>query len=242
MGRIRTIKPSFFKHEELFEAEKASGLPLRVAFAGLWTIADREGRFAWKPKALKTDVLPYDELDFATVLEALVNFGFLVRYSAEGKDYAFIPSFGEHQVINPRESASVIPFRDASPRVSVDENLARGEGKGKEEEKEGKRDAVITPEMITRGVLTELGLSGRELAVVLEEVCRSQVKLYPSPGDLREALIDSWRQYDSAKPSLSYTKGPTKFFGDGDWKAKTGWPWKDGKQPVDAARRVYVNA
>ena len=48
MARIRTIKPEFFRHEALYEAEHETGLPLRVAYAGLWTAADREGRFQWK--------------------------------------------------------------------------------------------------------------------------------------------------------------------------------------------------
>lgn len=98
----------------------------------------------------------------------------------------------------------------------------------------------ITPDMIARSVLTETGLAGRDVAMVLDEVCRSQVKLYETPGALRDALIDSWRQYDSAKPSLAYTKGAAKFFGDGDWRNKAGWPWKEGKQPVATTRR-YVN-
>jgi hypothetical protein len=53
MARIRTVKPDLFRHEGLFDAERASGLPLRIAFAGLWTAADREGRFAWSPRTLK---------------------------------------------------------------------------------------------------------------------------------------------------------------------------------------------
>ena len=57
MARIRTIKPEFFRHEALFEAEHRAGLPLRLAFAGLWTAADREGRFKWRPRQLKLDVL-----------------------------------------------------------------------------------------------------------------------------------------------------------------------------------------
>jgi hypothetical protein len=80
------------------------------------------------------------------------------------------------------------------------------------------------------------------LAVVLDEVCRSQVKVYESPGALRDALIESWRQYDLAKPSLSYTKGAAKFFGDGDWRNKAGWPWKSGHEPKDTGQRVYANA
>ena len=64
MARIRTVKPSLFRNEELFNSEKETGLPLRIAFAGLFTAADRDGRFAWKPKELKLDCLPHDDVDF----------------------------------------------------------------------------------------------------------------------------------------------------------------------------------
>jgi hypothetical protein len=45
MGRIRTIKPEFFSHEALFDGERETGLPLRLAFIGLLCQCDREGRF-----------------------------------------------------------------------------------------------------------------------------------------------------------------------------------------------------
>lgn len=109
MARIRSIKPEFFQHERLFDAERDSKLPLRVAFAGLWTVSDREGRFEWRPRALKLNVLPYDELDFADVLSALESGGFIVRYEVDGKSFGFIPSWGEHQHINVREPSSTIP-------------------------------------------------------------------------------------------------------------------------------------
>ncbi|GAA4169527.1 hypothetical protein [Shinella granuli] len=82
MARIRTIKPEFFKHEGIFDAEQETGLPLRLAFAGLWTQCDREGRFAWRPRQLKVDILPYDELDFLRVLDALATRGFIVKYAS----------------------------------------------------------------------------------------------------------------------------------------------------------------
>ena len=245
MGRIRTIKPSFFKHEELFEAEKASGLPLRVAFSGLWTVCDRDGRFAWKPRTLKTDVMPYDDVDFGAVLDALVKSGFVVRYTVDGREYGSVPSWGEHQVINSREAASAIPAHvthvhahEKTPRVDNLGSNYNGEGKGRE--KEGKESA-IDPEMVTRGVLSELCLSGRDLAVAMDEVCRAEMKQGRDPADLRDALIASWKDYTIAKPSLNYPKGAVKFFGEGDWRDKAGWPWKDGKQPVPA-KRVYANA
>lgn len=233
MGRIRTIKPDFHTNADL------SALPAEAHLlaSGLLCYSDDEGYFDAHPKLIQAAIFPLRDLDnkIEVLIEMLVACGYITIESVKGKRIGSVVTFTTHQRVN-RPTPSRL-----KPQVELTA-ISLPEGKGKEEEKEGNGDTVITPEMITRGVLTELGLSGRELAVVLDEVCRSQVKLYPSPGDLRDALIDSWRQYDSAKPSLSYTKGPTKFFGDGDWKAKTGWPWKDGKQPVDAARRVYVNA
>ncbi len=145
MARIRTVKPEFFRHEQLFEAEKACGLPLRLAFAGLWTACDREGRFVWKPRALKLDALPYDDVDFAAVLDALAAHGFIVKYEAGGSTYGHIPSWSKHQHVNQRESPSVIPAPDGAAPDDTDARMcthlpapvvSRGEGKGKGREEE----------------------------------------------------------------------------------------------------------
>jgi hypothetical protein len=90
LARIRTIKPEFFRHADLYEAEKETGLPLRLAFAGLWTAADREGRFKWRPRELKLDCLPHDDVDFSRVLDALTTRGWLVRYAVDGVEYGAI--------------------------------------------------------------------------------------------------------------------------------------------------------
>lgn len=91
---------------------------------------------------------------------------------------------------------------------------------------------AIPPEMVMRGVLSELCLSGRELSVALDEICRAEMGKGRDASELRDALIASWRDYEASKPNMTaYTKGPTKFFGDGDWRHRAGWPWKDGKQP-----------
>lgn len=146
MSRIRTIKPEFFKHEGLFDAEAETGLPLRIAFIGLWTQCDREGRFVWRPRQLKADIFPYDDVDFSRVLDALSTRGFVVRYASEDKTFGCIPSWHRHQVINNRETASSIPGPidfidepDASatrrPRVphATLQSQSGREGKGKEE-------------------------------------------------------------------------------------------------------------
>lgn len=113
MARIRTIKPEFFRHEGLFELERETGLPVRLAFAGLWSASDREGRFKWSPKTLKLDCLPFDECDFSRVLDALWTRGFIVKYESSGREFGHIPSWHEHQVINNRESESTLPAPDA---------------------------------------------------------------------------------------------------------------------------------
>lgn len=156
MARIRTIKPEFFLHEGLYDLEASTGLPIRLVFAGLWTQADREGRFVWRPRKLKTQIIPYDDVDMVRTLDALHQGGFIVRYTIDGEDYGSIPSWPEHQTVNVREPESKIPAPplDASSTVPVqyrnipahDENVfARVEGKGKERKgREGERVDVST--------------------------------------------------------------------------------------------------
>lgn len=107
--RIRTIKPEFFLHDALFEAEKESALPLRIAYIGLWCAADREGRFRWEPRRLGAAIMPYDCIDFSRVLDALSTRGFIERHASEGVDFGVIPSFKRHQIINNRETPSNLP-------------------------------------------------------------------------------------------------------------------------------------
>lgn len=146
MARIRTIKPELFKHEDLFDLEVECGLPVRFAFAGLFTCCDRDGRFKWKPRTLKLDALPHDEVDFSRVLDALASRDFVRKYVIDGEELGVIPTFFKHQVINNREAESEIPAPTEDSYVSmtwtraprVDDATstplvhAHGEGKGKE--------------------------------------------------------------------------------------------------------------
>lgn len=117
MPRKRVVDPRFFKDWELYQAEQLAGLPLRLAYEGLWAVADREGRFEWKPEQIKTDVLPYDPVDFRAILEALLVAGFVRYYEAEGKPYGWIPNFTRHQPIHPREAKSTLP--EPPPKASL---------------------------------------------------------------------------------------------------------------------------
>lgn len=80
MNRIRTIKPKeLLRDEEIFDAELSSGQPLRLTFVGLFSVADRDGRFPWKPRSLKLTLLPYDDVDFESILNSLNELGLVQR-------------------------------------------------------------------------------------------------------------------------------------------------------------------
>ena len=106
MARIRSIKPEFFIHEEL---SKLSPL-IRLAFQGLWCQADKAGRLEDRPVRLKVQILPYDDVDFEAVLDALVGAKFVQRYvGPDGRVYLQIRSFLKHQRPRPDEPESQIP-------------------------------------------------------------------------------------------------------------------------------------
>lgn len=166
MARIRTIKPDFFRHAGLFDLEQETGLPVRLAFAGLWTAADREGRFRWQPRELKLDCLPHDAVDFSRVLDALATRGHIVKYRVGDAWFGHIPSWNQHQCVNNRESKSALPGPEEDPSQSTTStreprvNDACGtrldhapvEGKGREGKGRG-RDIATTP----RGAVAATG-------------------------------------------------------------------------------------
>lgn len=119
MPRIRTVKPELFNHEGLFRAEVNHRLPLRLSYIALFTCCDRDGRFRWRPARLKLAVLPYDDVDMASVLDALVINGFVKKYEFNGEVYGWIPSWSRHQHINHRESESEIPAFDESKEIEI---------------------------------------------------------------------------------------------------------------------------
>ena len=107
MARIRTIKPEFFTSEDIVSMSPLA----RLFYVGLWCEADRLGRMEWKPVTFKMRYLPGDQCDVPTLANELIERGLVVLYEVDGKKYAEIPTFTEHQVINNREAESPNPAR-----------------------------------------------------------------------------------------------------------------------------------
>lgn len=81
----------------------------RILFAGLWCIADREGRLQDRPMRIKAEVLPYDNCDVDSLLNQLHDAGFVTRYEIDGYKYIQINNFSKHQNPHKNEAESVIP-------------------------------------------------------------------------------------------------------------------------------------
>ena len=144
--RIRTIKPSFFKDEEIADLD-----PLcRLLFQGLWLMADSEGRLEDRPKRIKVEVLPYDECNIDAMLDDLVAARCIIRYEAGGKSCIQVRNFLKHQRIQTKEAIikSEIPPDSSQyepgtqpvrieyePGTQPESQEGKGkEGKGKERE------------------------------------------------------------------------------------------------------------
>lgn len=102
MARSRKITADFFLNEDL------AALPFecRLLLAGLWCLADREGRLEDRPLRIKAAILPHDSVDVDLLLEALQMRGFILRYRVEEAEYIQIKNF---QIPHHKEVASVIP-------------------------------------------------------------------------------------------------------------------------------------
>ena len=114
MARSRNIKPGFFKNEDLAECSPWA----RLCFAGLWTLADREGRLEDRPKRIKGELFAYDTTDVESLLADLARRGFVVRYEVEGSRFIQISKFSEHQTPHYTEKPSVIkppPLPESEP-------------------------------------------------------------------------------------------------------------------------------
>jgi hypothetical protein len=115
MARARNIKPGFFQNEDLGQLSPLT----RLAFIGMWTIADFKGCIEFRPMRLKVQILPYDNCDIEEIAINLDKSGLIRKYSVQGKQYIKIVNFERHQNPhkNERDAGSEIPdIQDADEK------------------------------------------------------------------------------------------------------------------------------
>src|SRR5690554_3301947 len=118
--RARNIKPGFWKNEDLVEVP----FEYRLLFIGLWMLADREGRLEDRPKRIKMELFPADNVDVKAGLDELCRLGLLERYEAEGVNVLLITKFGEHQSPHHSEKRSELPGKASQTTDKVTDNVS----------------------------------------------------------------------------------------------------------------------
>lgn len=144
MARIRTIKPEFWVSEQIAECSPNA----RLTFVGMWNFCDDQGVHPAKPKTLKAELYPMDDITAAQVGEwvgELIAAGLVREFQApdDGERYWHVTGWDRHQKID-RPSfkhPAPPPLDSTSPRRnSVDEHSTNArrapppgmEGSGKE--------------------------------------------------------------------------------------------------------------
>jgi len=105
MARRRIIKPDFFINEELPQVSAHA----RLLFIALWTLADRRGLLEDRPKRIKLQSFPYENVDVDALLGELTAAGFIARYEAEGRRCIHVITFERHQNPHQNEPDSDLP-------------------------------------------------------------------------------------------------------------------------------------
>ncbi|WP_143267139.1 hypothetical protein [Amycolatopsis thailandensis] len=114
MPRIRTIKPSFFRSEDV------SALPFRarLTWIGLWTHCDDAGRTKDNARLIKGDIWPLDDVSLADIeedLETLAAHERIVRYRVGGRRYLEIVNWSDHQSIQKPTPSKIPPASEGTP-------------------------------------------------------------------------------------------------------------------------------
>lgn len=102
---------------------------VRILFIGLWTLADREGRVENRPKRIKLELFPYDDVDVSSMLNELAEDGFVRIYECAGKKVVQIENFLKHQTPHGTEKDSELP--DENGEYTVHERTDKGYVTGK---------------------------------------------------------------------------------------------------------------
>jgi hypothetical protein len=104
MGRIRSVRPDFFADDDV------CALPVvtRYLLLGLATLADDQGVFRMKPKAIKRAILPDDDVQIEELIQQLVQADLIRSFEAEGSTFGAIRGWGRHQ--KPRDPRAHYPL------------------------------------------------------------------------------------------------------------------------------------
>jgi hypothetical protein len=216
--RARGIKPGLYTNEELAECS----FQARFLFPGLWMLADREGRLEDRPKRIKGELFPYDDIDVDALLCELASHGFIVRYEVDATRSIQIATFSRHQRPHSNEAKRVIP---PCPGVlpAMEESTSDQGGKDLQSKSEALRPSSLIPSSLTTSSLIS-GEEDREVEAADGERDQKSTGAPPDP-----AFGRFWAVYPRAT-------GKSKAYGQ--WRRTL----EDGAEPDDLIRAAEAYA
>lgn len=163
MGRIRTLKPGFFRSESLSRCS----LEARITFAGLWTEADDHGRGDATARLLATALWPWDnptDEQVRTWLRELAETDHIALYEHRGRPLFQVLRWADHQSASYRRGNSTYPAPpetdptdtplhdsarlDVQESAGTEQNRTDGMGEDVGGEQTGLTPSAVTPDEV----------------------------------------------------------------------------------------------
>jgi len=189
--RARNIKPGFFDDEIL----AGLGPYAQLLFAGLWCLADRDGKLEDRPARIKAHIFPYYEPkpNVITLLDKLCHCHFIQRYRVGNDAFIAVIKFREHQRPHPHEAASKIPDPDNindSDVMACHDNVITEPYNGSKCKPDSLiPDSLIPDSLITSAVTSDGGSDKNLLASTFEKFWAA----YPKKKGKQDA-IEAWKK------------------------------------------------
>jgi hypothetical protein len=211
MARARNIKPGFFTDAELIECDHW----VRLLFAGLWTLADREGRLLDKPKQIGVDLFPREALDISAGLDVLAAHGLIVRYTVDGQQLIQVKNFTTHQNPHKDERASTLPC------LSLREEHGASTVQAPEEHGANPADSgfPVTDSLIADSSTHDAPAA--RVSAIDTQFQESFWSRWPKGRGSRKLALERWRGMTPEQRTLCLTRLPA-FLACHDWQKEGG--------------------
>lgn len=184
MARSRNIKPGFFKNYELADM----GPLAQILFAGLWCLADRQGRLEDKPRLIKAEIFPYYDCDVNGELTKLQRLKLVDRYVVDGVAVISVVNFKKHQTPHNTEKQSTLPaMPDGYGNTSIESTPCTDNG-GFTVDSRNSNDGKPPDSLNTDSLIPDSLSSPAEKSAEPEK----------PDTELQAACKETWKSYSSA--------------------------------------------
>ncbi|MBP6901042.1 MAG: hypothetical protein KBC73_13185 [Burkholderiaceae bacterium] len=254
MARIRSIKPEFWVSEQIAECSSNA----RLTFVGMWNFCDDQGVHPAKPKTLKAELYPMDDITAAQVGEwvaELVKVGLVREFEApeDGERYWHVTGWDRHQKIDrPSYKHPAPPAQDSPSTRRASSTSARRMNVGDDSSKARR----APPPGVDRSGVDRSGVEGdspqaRQPAPTTQP---KKAKKQPMPAEFSiSPRVQAWaaeKGYDRLPEHFESFKGKcaANGYSYADWDAafmgavRDDWAkLRDGRQQHTGARRALLD-